>query len=88
MIYNGNAFPDWKGQFFAGGLSGLQVHRFAFDAKGGLLGREVMLEGLRQRIRDVRQGPDGNIYLAVDSNPGGVIRIEPVKATGSAPATR
>ena len=78
IVYSGDKFPDWKGQLFAGGLSGLQLHRFAFDAKGGLLGREAMIEALRQRIRDVRQGPDGYIYLAVDSNPGGVIRLEPV----------
>jgi glucose/arabinose dehydrogenase len=37
----------------------------------------------RQRIRDVRQGPDGNIYVAVDANPGGVLRIEPAQATTS-----
>jgi aldose sugar dehydrogenase len=79
MVYTGDQFPDWKGQFFAGGLSGLQVHRFAFDAQGRLLGREAMIEPLRQRIRDVRQGPDGYIYLAVDSDPGGVVRLEPVK---------
>jgi len=44
-----------------------------------LLGREAMLEPLRQRIRDVRQGPDGYIYVAVDLNPGGVLRLEPVR---------
>jgi glucose/arabinose dehydrogenase len=80
MIYTGEQFPEWKGQLFAGGLSGLQVHRFAFNEKGGLLGREVMIEPLRQRIRDVRQGPDGYIYLAVDQNPGGVLRLEPVRS--------
>jgi aldose sugar dehydrogenase len=80
ILYTGDQFPDWKGQFFAGGLSGLQLHRFAFDAQGRLLGREAMIEALRQRIRDVRQGPDGYIYLAVDSNPGGVVRLEPVKS--------
>ncbi len=79
MVYTGEQFPEWKGQLFAGGLSGLQVHRFAFNEKGGLLGREAMLEPLRQRIRDVRQGPDGYIYLVVDLNPGGVLRLEPVR---------
>lgn len=88
IVYNGDQFPDWKGQLFAGGLSGLQVHRFAFDEKGGLLGREAMLDGLRQRIRDIRQGPDGFIYLAVDSNQGGVLRVEPVKAAGSTATNR
>ena len=79
MVYSGEQFPEWKGQLFAGGLSGLQLHRFAFNEKGGLLGREAMIEPLRQRIRDVRQGPDGYIYLAVDLNPGGVLRLEPVR---------
>ena len=80
--------PHWKGQLFAGALSGLQLHRFAFNEKGGLLGREALLDSLRQRIRDVRQGPDGYIYLAVDANPGGILRIEPVKSTSTAPASR
>ena len=80
MVYTGEQFPEWKGQLFAGGLSGLQLHRFAFNEKGGLLGREAMIEPLRQRIRDVRQGPDGYIYLAVDLNPGGVLRLEPVRS--------
>ncbi len=79
MVYSGEQFPEWKGQLFAGGLSGLQVHRFAFNEKGGLLGREAMIEPLRQRIRDIRQGPDGYIYLAVDQNPGGVLRLEPIR---------
>ena len=79
MVYTGEQFPEWKGQLFAGGLSGLQLHRFGFNEKGGLLGREAMIEPLRQRIRDVRQGPDGYIYLAVDLNPGGVLRLEPVR---------
>jgi len=79
LVYTGEQFPEWKGQLFAGGMSGLQLHRFAFNEKGGLLGREAMLEPLRQRIRDVRQGPDGYIYVAVDLNPGGVLRLEPVR---------
>jgi len=79
MVYTGEQFPEWKGQLFAGGMSGLQLHRFAFNEKGGLLGREAMLEPLRQRIRDVRQGPDGYIYMAVDLNAGGVLRLEPVR---------
>jgi glucose/arabinose dehydrogenase len=61
----------------------MAVHRVAFIEKGGLLGREALLTSLRQRIRDVRQGPDGYIYVAVDSNAGGVLRIEPVPAQTS-----
>jgi len=47
------------------------------NAKGEELRREMMLTELRQRIRDVRQGPDGLLYLLTDENPGAVLRIEP-----------
>ena len=80
LFYTGNAFPQWKGHIFVGGLSGLALHRLAFNEQGGLLGREALIAEMRQRIRDVRQGPDGHIYLAADSNPGGILRIEPVAA--------
>jgi aldose sugar dehydrogenase len=82
LFYTGDTFPFWKGQIFVGGLSGLRVDRVAFNEKGGLLGRDAIT--LNHRIRDVRQGPDGNIYLAVDSNPGGVLRLEPAQAQTSA----
>ena len=77
MFYTGDQFPYWKGQSFSGGLSGQALYRVGFDDKLALLGREPLLGSLRLRIRDVRQGPDGNIYLAVDANPGGVLRVEP-----------
>ena len=83
IFYTGDKFPQWRGQIFVGGLSGLTLHRLAFNEKGGLLGREALLIEARQRIRDVRQGPDGYIYLAVDSNPGGILRIEPASGSGS-----
>ena len=50
----------------------------------GLAGRELLLGSLRQRIRDVRQGPDGFLYLVVDANPGGVLRVEPAAAAAGA----
>jgi glucose/arabinose dehydrogenase len=80
IIYTGDAFPHWKGNFFAGALSGMALHRIGFNEKGGLLGREALLMQARQRVRDVRQGPDGHIYLAIDANPGGVLRLEPAAA--------
>ena len=88
MFYTGDKFPDWKGNIFVGGLSGLAVHRVGFNEKMGLLGREAMLSSLRQRIRDVRQGPDGFIYLAIDANPGGVLRVEPAQATTTTASAR
>jgi len=84
IFYTGDTFPQWKGNIFVGGLSGQSLHRLAFNEKGGLLGREALLTEVRQRIRDVRQGPDGNIYVAVDANPGGVLRIEPARVGATA----
>ena len=77
MIYTGAQFPAWRGSFFTGGLSGLALQRFRFNERGGLMGREALMTEVKQRIRDVRQGPDGCIYVAVDSSPGGVLRLEP-----------
>jgi aldose sugar dehydrogenase len=83
-FYTGDKFPAWKGQLFLGALAGQGVHRVGINERG-LMGREVMLTTLRQRIRDVRQGPDGLLYLVVDANPGGILRVEPATAgTGSA----
>jgi glucose/arabinose dehydrogenase len=79
IFYTGDKFPQWRNHIFVGGLSGLALHRLAFNDAGGLLGREALLTDVRQRIRDVRQGPDGYIYLAADSNPGGILRIEPAQ---------
>ena len=82
--YTGDRFPEWKGNMFIGGLSGLAVHRVGFNDKDGLMGREELIRPMRQRIRDVRQGPDGLLYLAVDANPGGILRIEPAQAPTTA----
>jgi aldose sugar dehydrogenase len=77
VIYSGDKYPGWKGQFFLGALAGTGVWRVGMNERG-LAGRELMLGSLRQRIRDVRQGPDGLLYLVVDANPGGILRLEPV----------
>jgi glucose/arabinose dehydrogenase len=79
VIYTGDKFAGWKNQFFLGALAGLGVWRVGLNEKG-LAGRELLLGSLRQRIRDVRQGPDGFLYLVVDANPGGVLRVEPAAA--------
>jgi glucose/arabinose dehydrogenase len=80
-FYTGDKFPQWNGHMFAGGLSGLALHRFAFNDKGGLLGREALMTEMKLRVRDVRQGPDGYLYLAIDGNAGGIVRIEPRAAS-------
>jgi aldose sugar dehydrogenase len=83
-FYSGDKFPRWKDQWFLGALAGQGVYRVGINERG-LMGRELLFNSLRQRIRDVRQGPDGFLYLVVDANPGGILRIEPVSpATSSA----
>ena len=83
MIYSGDKFPYWKGQFFSGGLSGAALHRVGLGENQTLQGRDAMLSPLRLRVRDVRQGPDGYIYLAIDGNPGGILRLEPLPTSSS-----
>ena len=83
-FYTGDRLPGWRGDLFAGGLAGLQLHRVVF-APGGPRGRESLLTELRLRIRDVRQGPDGNLYVATDANPdGAILRVEPGSPDSSA----
>ena len=53
------------------------LQRIVFNAKGDESRREMLLTELRQRIRDVRQGPDGFLYLLTDETPGALLRIEP-----------
>ena len=81
LIYTGDRFPAWHGNFFVGGLSGQQLARLTLD--GQEVEQEETLHSGRGRIRDVRQGPDGYIYLAIDDRQGGltpVVRLEPVDA--------
>ena len=79
LIYTGDKFPEWQGNFFAGGLAGQQLARLTMDGQRVEI-EETLVHGLG-RIRDVRQGPDGYIYLAIDARRGGttaVVRLEPV----------
>ncbi|HEX4050182.1 MAG TPA: PQQ-dependent sugar dehydrogenase [Steroidobacteraceae bacterium] len=79
-FYTGNQFPKWKGSIFVGSMKYHRLERIYLNKTGGLLGREHLLEDLKQRIRDVRQGPDGDLYVLTDENDGVVLRIEPVEA--------
>lgn len=78
LFYTGDAFPGWKGSVFVGGLVGQQLARLTLDGQH-VTGEETLLEGFG-RIRDIRQGPDGFIYLAIDARRGGrtpIVRLEP-----------
>jgi glucose/arabinose dehydrogenase len=83
-VYTGDRFPAWKGHVFVGGMRTGEVRgtghleRIVFNAKTEEIRRESMLGELRQRIREVRQGPDGLLYLLTDEEEGALLRIEPV----------
>jgi aldose sugar dehydrogenase len=84
-FYTGDRFPKWKGDVFVGSLRTGEIpgtghiERILFNEKMEELRRESMLTDLRQRIREVRQGPDGLLYLLTDEKEGAVLRIEPAK---------
>jgi aldose sugar dehydrogenase len=68
-------YPGWKGNLFVGALAGQMLVRLTLDGRK-VVGEERLLEGLKERIRDVRQGPDGWLYLLTDSPNGRVVRLE------------
>jgi glucose/arabinose dehydrogenase len=74
----GGKFPTWRGNLVVGGLVGMQLSRIIFNREGLEARREAMLLELRQRIRDVKQGPDGLLYMTTDMPDGAVLTIEPV----------
>jgi glucose/arabinose dehydrogenase len=76
-FYTGDKFPQWKGNIFVGGLVGQQLQMIVMNARGLPTRRQTLLYELKQRIREVRQGPDGLLYLLTDEAAGALIRIEP-----------
>jgi glucose/arabinose dehydrogenase len=75
MFYTGNAFPDWKGNLFIGAMAGQHLVRLVLNGEK-IVSEEKLLVEQKQRIREVRQGPDGNIYLL---GAGGLQRLVPRK---------
>jgi aldose sugar dehydrogenase len=82
-FYTGERFPHWKRNLFVGGLreGGIpgtgQIQRIVFNERWQELRREPMLMDLKQRIRDIRQGPDGLLYVLTAEEEGALLRIEP-----------
>ena len=82
-VYTGDRFPAWKGHVFVGAMRVGEIEgtghlqRIVFNAKMEEIRRESMLTELRQRIREVRQGPDGLLYLLTDAEDGALLRLEP-----------
>jgi glucose/arabinose dehydrogenase len=84
-FYTGDRLAAWKGNAFVGSMmegrtrATGHVQRITFAENGQPIQREPILTQLRQRIRDVRPGPDGLLYVLTDENPGALLRIEPAE---------
>jgi glucose/arabinose dehydrogenase len=82
-LYSGSKFPSWKGNVFVGSLRVGEItgtghlQRLVVTNRGEALRREVLLQDLKQRVRDVRQSPDGFLYILTEEDNAALIRLEP-----------
>ena len=76
VFYTGDKFPAWRGSILVGALAGRLVSRLETSGNR-VTGEERMLQNLGERIRDVRQGPDGFVYLLTDAAQGRILRMKP-----------
>jgi glucose/arabinose dehydrogenase len=74
LLYTGDLFADWKGNFLVGSLKYMQVQRLVMK-DGQVVAHEVLAEDIGERVRDVKQGPDGAVYLVTDD--GRIVRMAP-----------
>jgi glucose/arabinose dehydrogenase len=84
MFYTGDLFPEWKGNLFVTALAGEALHRLVLDGEK-VTGEEILLKEVDSRLRNVRQGPDGAIWLLTDHPEAMVLRMVP-SATSGCPA--
>ncbi len=77
-FYTGDLFPAWRGNLFVGALAGQLLARLELDGDK-VVKEERLLGELRERIRDVRQGPDGALWLLTDNSAGRVLRLVPAR---------
>ncbi|MBN8957278.1 MAG: PQQ-dependent sugar dehydrogenase [Rhizobiales bacterium] len=78
-FYTGGLFPAWRGNLFVGALAAQVLVRLELDGDR-VVKEERMLQALRERIRDVRAGPDGALWLLTDSARGRILRVVPAKS--------
>ena len=85
MVYTGDKFPAWRNNAFVGAMRYGEIpntghlQRIVFNEKTEEIRREMLLTEFRQRVRDVRQGPDGFVYLLTDESPGALLKLEPAQ---------
>jgi glucose/arabinose dehydrogenase len=84
VVYSGNRFVRWRGDIFAGGLKSQDIRRIDLDETGKVIGQSALRIG--QRVRDVRQGPDGLLYVLTDESNGSLILLQPVDDEESPPS--
>ena len=77
-FYTADLIPKWKGSLFIGALAAEMLVRLSLDGEK-VTGEERLLQKLNERIRDVRQGPDGALYLLTDASNGRILRIAPAR---------
>jgi glucose/arabinose dehydrogenase len=83
LFYTGDKFPQWKGNALVGAMRYGEIantghmQRIVFNAQGDEIRREMLLTDLRQRVRAVKQAPDGSIYLLTEEAQGALLRLEP-----------
>lgn len=75
-FYTGDEFRDWRGDLFMGSLADHRLIRMELDGDR-ILFQEKLLADLDERIREVRMGPDGRLYILTDADPGAILRLEP-----------
>jgi glucose/arabinose dehydrogenase len=76
QFYSGDAFPEWRGNLFVGSMGQLRLVRLVID-NARVTGEEHLLIDRKQRVRDVRQGPDGFLYIVTDQKNGELWRVSP-----------
>jgi len=78
VFYTGDSLPGWKGSLFVGSMTPGALVRLVLE-NGRVVKEERYLGDLRERFRDIQQGPDGFLYAVTDSANGRVLRIMPVR---------
>jgi glucose/arabinose dehydrogenase len=79
QFYTGSAFPAWRGSLFVGAMRQMRLVRLVIGSNNRVTGEEHLLVDRGQRVRDVREGPDGMLYIVTDQQAGELWKIVPKK---------